>query len=247
MNNKRWEIAQKYEKEYWERGADKFASGAEKESGWHSWYAWKVSKFEEELSKTKYEINRSNCKVLEIGSGPIGMVACLKWGERYAIDPLAEFYKEKQSLVKLRDSNVKYLAGTGEKIPFDDGFFNIVIIDNVLDHVSAPDHVLKEIYRVLSKNGLLYIIVNIHTYWGYLLHSLLAKLNIDKGHPYSFTAEKIRDFLNTHQLIVNSESVNNYYEARQRDRESNSFKDKIKGYTGLSEFVYSAVCLKKVE
>lgn len=245
MNSKRWEIAQKYEKEYWEKGADKFTSGVQKESDWHSWYAWKVSRFEEELSKTKRKIDHSNCKVLEIGSGPIGMVACLKWGERYAIDPLAEFYKEKQSLVKLRDSNVQYLAGAGEKIPFEDGFFNIVIIDNVLDHVSSPDLVLKEIYRVLSKNGILYIIVNIHTYWGYLLHSLLAKLNIDKGHPYSFTTEKIRDFLNTHQLIVNSELVNDYYEARQRDRESNSFKDKIKGYIGLSEFIYSAIYLKK--
>lgn len=244
MNSKRWEIAQKYEKEYWEKGVDKFASRTQKESDWYAWYAWKVSKFEEELSKTKHTIDRSNCKVLEIGSGPIGMVACLKWGERYAIDPLAEFYKEKQSLVKLRDSKVQYLAGTGEKIPFDDGFFNIVIIDNVLDHVSKPDLVLKEIYRVLSKNGILYIIVNIHTYRGYLLHSLLAKLNIDKGHPYSFTAEKIRDFLNKHQLIVNSESVNDYYEAREADRGSQSLKAKIKGYTGLSEFIYSAICLK---
>lgn len=245
MNSKRWEIAQKYEKEYWEKGADKFTSGVQKESDWHEWYAWKVSRFEEELSKTKLEIDRNNSRVLEIGSGPIGMAACLKWGERYAIDPLAEFYKEKQSLAKLRDSKVQYLAGAGEKIPFDDSFFNIVIMDNVLDHVSEPDLVLKEIYRVLSRNGILYIIVNIHTYWGYLLHSLLAKLNIDKGHPYSYTAEKIRDFLNTHQLIVNSELVNDYYEARQRDRESNSFKDRIKGYTGLSEFIYSAICFKK--
>lgn len=245
MNNKRWEIAQKYEKEYWEKGADKFASGAEKQSDWHSWYAWKVSKFEEGLSKYKHEIDLNSCRVLEIGSGPIGMVTYLKWGERYAIDPLAEFYKEKQSLVKLRDLKVQYLAGTGEKIPFDDGFFNIVIIDNVLDHVSKPDLVLKEIYRVLSKNGILYIIVNIHTYRGYLLHSLLAKLNIDKGHPYSYTADKIRDFLNIHQLIVNSESVNDYYEAREADRRSESLKAKIKGYTGLSEFIYSAICLKK--
>lgn len=245
MNSKRWEIAQRYEKEFWKEGSDKFASNAEEQSNWHTWYAWKVSKFEEELSKSKHEIDRNNCRVLEIGSGPIGLVTYLKWGERYAIDPLGDFYKENQSLSKLRNSKVHYLTGTGENIPFTDDFFNIVIMDNVLDHVLAPDLVLKDVYRVLSKNGLFYIMVNIHTKWGYLFHSILARLNIDKGHPHTYTAHKIRNFLNAHQLVVNSELIHDYYEARQKDRESNSFKEKIKGYTGISEFIYSAICLKK--
>lgn len=245
MNTKRWEMAQKYEKEYWKDGSERFASNAEGQSNWHAWYAWKVSKFEEELSKSKHKIDWNNCKVLEVGSGPIGLVTYLKWGERYAIDPLGDFYKENQSLVKLRDARVQYLTGTGEKIRFNDEFFNVVIMDNVLDHVLAPDLVLKEVYRVLLRGGIFYFMVNIHTYWGYLLHSLLANMNIDKGHPHSYTAGKIRNFLNLHQLVVDSELINDYYEARQRDRVSNAIKDKIKGYTGLSEFIYSALCVKQ--
>lgn len=237
--SKRWNVAQSYEKEYWKSIANKIAVNSEINL---SWYNWKASELEKKLNLIKLGFQKDSCRVLEIGSGPVGIISYLGWGERIALDPLANFYAKNSDLVKLRDTNVNYIAGTGEQIPFPGGYFSFVIIDNVLDHVKAPDMVLDEINRVLSDNGILYLELNIHTYWGCILHSIMAKLNIDRGHPHSYTANKIRCSLGKHKFSVLSEAVNDYHEARQLDRNSSSLKSQIKGYTGLSEFIYSALC-----
>ena len=240
--SKRWNIAQSYEQGYWKRIADRIASDAGNQL---TWYEWKASQFEQKLSIVANKVNKKNCRILEIGSGPIGIVTYLEWGERYALDPLGDFYGAHPELVALRNKNVHYLTGKGEEISFPDKYFSVVIIDNVLDHVSEPFTVLKEIRRVLANDGVLYIELNIHTFWGYLLHTLLAKLKIDKGHPYSFTSSKIRQCLNEYGFGVMKEFINDYYEASKADRESDSVKSKLKGYSGLSEFIYCAVSSKQ--
>lgn len=241
VTKERWRYAQEYERSFWKNAADQMAAGS---AGQLDWYAWKASEMEKRLASHFGEKKENSIKVLEIGSGPIGIVSFLKWGERYTIDPLEDFYSSNAALSKLRDPAVNYGQGTGEKIPFQDNSFSLVILDNVLDHVHEASGVLKEIYRVLSGEGKLYLAVNIHTNWGGALHSLLSKLKIDKGHPYTFTEESIREFIRKNRFEVLSEAINDYYEARQKDRMSSSLKDKIKGYTGLSEFVYYAICSK---
>lgn len=236
-------MAQSYEKEYWKQIADKIASDVGNQL---TWYDWKASEFEKKVANVRTDFNTKDCRILEVGSGPIGIVSYLRWGERYAIDPLSDFYKENPSLVALRNESVNYITGKGEEIPFPDGHFSIVIIDNVLDHVSVPGAVLREVRRVLADNGLLYIELNIRTFWGYLIHSALSRLSIDKGHPYSFTSSKIRHFLEDHQFTIKWEFVNDYFEARHADRDSVSVKARVKGYSGLSEFIYCAVCSKNM-
>ena len=94
--------------------------------------------------------------------------------ERYAIDPLEHFYATRPTLVALRRPGVTYLDGTGERLPFDDATFSLVIIDNVIDHTYAPERILREIQRILQPDGHLYLSVNVHTRWGALLHTVLA-------------------------------------------------------------------------
>lgn len=239
---RRWETAQTYEKRYWKQIADKIAADAENQL---TWYGWKAGELEKKLANVSLYFDRESCRVLEVGSGPIGIVGYLKWGEKYAIDPLNDYYMENPSLVALRTNSVSYITGKGEDLPFPDGHFQIAIIDNVLDHVLTPDSVLNEIHRVLSPEGTLYIELNIHTYWGYLLHSALAKLRIDKGHPYSFTDRKINELLRYHGFDINLEVMNDYFQARQEDMTSSSLKRKLKGYIGLTEFIYHAICNKR--
>jgi ubiquinone/menaquinone biosynthesis C-methylase UbiE len=235
----RWSAAQTYEKAYWEGIARQIAADSEKQL---TWYAWKAGEFERKLSASGCVVDRDKSRILEVGSGPVGIVSYLTWGERYALDPLSEFYSRNAELAAQRSSGVSYLSGGGEQIAFPDRTFDIVIIDNVLDHVWAPGKVVEEIRRVLTPQGVLYLELNIHTDWGRLLHSMLAKLRIDKGHPHSFTAERIREFLNQHGFLVAWETVNDYFEARQADRRAPGLKSRVKGYSGLSEFIYSAVC-----
>lgn len=238
---KRWQRAQEYEINFWKKVAEKVAADAGSQL---TWYAWKASEMEKRIAGYLNEEKKKSAKVVEIGSGPIGIVSFLKWGKRYTIDPLEDFYKSNPVLSKLRDHAVYYGQGTGEKLPFGNNNFSLVILDNVLDHVNEAGGVLKEIHRILANDGLLYLAVNVHTEWGAFLHSILSKLMIDKGHPYSFTVKSIRNFIQKNQFTVRLESINDYYHARKQDRNSSSLKDKIKGYTGLSEFIYYCVCYK---
>ncbi|MBI5180246.1 MAG: class I SAM-dependent methyltransferase [Nitrospirae bacterium] len=243
VTRQRWQYAQKYEKLYWREVAERLVTGS---SGQLSWYAWKAGEMEKRLVAHLNEQKKKSAKILEIGSGPIGIVSFLKWGKRYTIDPLEDFYKSNPALSKLRDPAVNYGQGTGEKLPFENNNFSLVILDNVLDHVNEASGVLREINRVLANDGLLYLAVNVHTKWGGFFHSILSKLRIDKGHPYTFTVESIRSFVHAHQFNIQSKSINDYYQAREQDIKSHSFKNKVKGYIGLSEFIYYAVCSKKI-
>lgn len=43
--------------------------------------------------------------------------------------------------------------GFGENLPFEDNMFDIVIMDNVAEHLVNPDKVFSEIFRVLKSGG----------------------------------------------------------------------------------------------
>ncbi len=45
-------------------------------------------------------------------------------------------------------------VGTGDKIPYNDNQFDVVISNNVLEHLAEPDVVFREAWRVLKPGGL---------------------------------------------------------------------------------------------
>ena len=241
MKTRRWHKAQEYERSYWVNTAEKIVEGS---TGQLGWYEWKFNEMEKRLLLHIPTERYNLFNILEIGCGPIGIISFINRGSRYGLDPLEEFYKSNKTLTKLRDPRVQYLVGTGERIPFEDDFFDLVITDNVLDHVSNTNAVMEEIIRVLKPGGFLYLIVNLRTWSGTQFHKLLSRLLIDKGHPQSFDVAAIRNLIGRFQLSVLSESVSDSREARLRDMRSPLIKDNIKGYTGLSEFLYYAVCQK---
>jgi SAM-dependent methyltransferase len=236
----RWFKAQAYEKAYWQRLSENIEAGIR---GRLDWYAWRADELEKRLDMI-HVANRSG-KVLEIGSGPIGIVNFLGWGDRYALDPLECFYSTRPTLIGLRNPDVRYQAGTGEDLSFDDESCSLVIIDNVLDHTYQPGRILTQVARILRPDGHLYLAVNVHTPWGALLHTGLAVLQIDKGHPYTFTSGRLRRFVNAHGFDVVQEQTEDYEAAKRENRQSGALTDRIKGYSGLSEFSHSMVCRKK--
>ena len=235
----RWQKAQEYERMFWQRAADRISNNSAAQL---SWYSWKTGEMEKRLNGHIDESKKQKIKVLELGCGPIGIISYLKWGKRYAVDPLENFYASNEVLTKLRDPEVVYMKGTGEELPFEDEQFGLAILDNVIDHVHAADRVLQEVRRVLCKDGKLYLAVNIHTTWGGILHAILSKARIDKGHPYTFTHSSIRNFIMKQGFVILSESLADYKEARLQDINSGSLPRKLKAYLGLSEFVYYSVC-----
>ena len=241
---RRWLKAQEYEQSFWTSLARRIEADARHQL---DWYQWKASELDKRLEKHVDPDQRDLGRVLEIGSGPIGIVNCLEWGQRFAIDPLEDFYEQSPTLTKLRKPGVAYLKGTGENLPYPESFFSVVIIDNVIDHTHSPEKVLDEIYRVLKKNGLLYLAVNIRTAWGAMIHRVLAALYVDKGHPHTITKEAIRELLMANHFEIFTEEFEDYHDLKKKNCRSTDLKAKIKGYLGISEFEYHVVCQKGYE
>ena len=78
---------------------------------------------------------------MEIGSGPKGIINHINKSERYALDPLTDYYKNTFKL----SEEIKWLKGIGEDIPFKNDYFDAVISTNTLDHTFNPQKVLEEI------------------------------------------------------------------------------------------------------
>ena len=51
------------------------------------------------------------------------------------------------------DSGVEYLYGDGRMLPFDDGVFDYVVLNQVIEHVDGRESLFREVKRVLKTGG----------------------------------------------------------------------------------------------
>ena len=63
--------------------------------------------------------------------------------------------------IEFVESDVAFMPRTqlvcdGHDLPFPDGYFHGVVVQQVLEHVADPPRCVEEIYRVLQDNGLVY-------------------------------------------------------------------------------------------
>ena len=100
-----------------------------------------------------------DARVLEVGSGAHGLIFFFDAAERVGVDPLADQYRE---LFPVWQARVPTIAAFGERLPFEDSRFDLVLSDNVVDHAENPRRIIEEMARVLKPGGLLYFTVNIH-------------------------------------------------------------------------------------
>ena len=123
--------------------------------------------------KEYYGSDLKRKKVLEIGSGyGTFLIGARLWEkmDAFGVEP-ALFQCDNLKLPKrvLRAGGVEeniYFGATGEQLPFRKCFFDIIYSNNALEHVSDPQKVLNEAFRVLKPGGKMVIIVpNYFTFW----------------------------------------------------------------------------------
>jgi len=238
ISRARWLKAQEHEQAFWRRLGSRIADGTEHGLDWYRWRAAQLTTWLDPTASMKAG------RVLEIGSGPIGIVSFLGWGHCTAVDPLEPFYSQEPDLIALRNPEVEYLAGTGEQLPIPDGSVALVIIDNVIDHTYSPGRILEGIRRVLQKDGIVYLCVNVHTQWGAWLHDVLATFRIDKRHPFTFTRRTLVSLLERHGFGVLRDRIEDYDEVKEANRQSARVTDWIKSRTGLSEIRYEVLTMR---
>jgi len=97
--------------------------------------------------------------VLDLGSGAgtDSLVAALMVGELGSvtgIDMTPEMVAKAQSgAAELRVSNVTFVEGEAEELPFGDASFDVLISNGVIDLIPDKDAVFSSIYRVLVPGG----------------------------------------------------------------------------------------------
>ena len=100
-----------------------------------------------------------DARVLEVGSGAHGLVFFFGTTRGVGVDPLASDYA---ALFPAWQRRAQTLAAAGERLPFADASFDVVLCDNVVDHAEEPTRIARELARVLAPGGLLYFTVNFH-------------------------------------------------------------------------------------
>lgn len=101
----------------------------------------------------------SHSRVVEVGSGAHGLIFYFGTDVAVGVDPLALEYSK---LFPEWQGRVLTVAAAGERLPFDDESFDVVLCDNVVDHAESPESIVAELVRILKRGGLLYFTVNVH-------------------------------------------------------------------------------------
>lgn len=126
-------------------------------------------------------------RILDVGCG-ISTVLHYLPGRRYGIDPLAERYKSIYEYPK----EIEIRSGYGEAIPFTDGYFDIVISSNCIDHTENPVKTMGEMRRVLKPGG--HVLLTCEVF-----NASLGERNA--GHPHSLTLHELETLTNGFETV----------------------------------------------
>ena len=98
---------------------------------------------------------RGEGRVLDIGCGGGSYLYRLKsWGwDAYGVEPGAAGAAQARSL------GIHVHQGRLEEAAFPDSFFDVVRLNHVLEHLTAPRGTLREIKRIVKPDGLVYVTV----------------------------------------------------------------------------------------
>ncbi len=103
----------------------------------------------------------SGKRVLDIGAGGGGKTVfyALNGAERVVgIDIEEGFVKESEAFAKkMHANNVEFIVADAGKMPFKNEAFDVCVMNDVFEHLSEPEKVLKETFRVLKKGGKVFI------------------------------------------------------------------------------------------
>jgi len=131
--------------------------------------------------------------VLEVGSGPFGLLACCPHGAGVAVDPLmpsfVPYMREQWQPSPVR------IAALGEELPVRDGAFDAAAAINCLDHTLEPDRILTSVVRALKPGGYFFLMNNVKSGAGVVLTGIGEKFGIKRltevFHPHAFSQRSL--------------------------------------------------------
>lgn len=95
--------------------------------------------------------------ILEIGCGPRPVTLKKLIDQGYnvlGVEPIRSFVESAGEYI---GDSERVIQGEAESLPLPDQSFNVVVFEEVLEHVDSPRKSLEEIWRVLNPGGILYL------------------------------------------------------------------------------------------
>lgn len=149
-----------------------------------------------------------NAKVMELGCGAGQFIREIK-----ALRPTLACYGSDISdhainLAKQANDGVSYDLSAEKKLPYEDNFFDAVLIFDVLEHVTDPGAILAEVHRTLKSGGVFYSFVPCEGD-ALSLWNLLRKFNIGTdltklyaGHINRFSRKELVKLVTSYGFTV---------------------------------------------
>lgn len=112
------------------------------------------------LAKYAPGFRLEGARVLDIGCGDAGVLIAMaeRGAEAAGIELDAESLERGRLRTEEHAVQADLRSGVAEALPWGDAAFDLVILDNVLEHVTDRLKTLTEINRVLKPGGLLYMV-----------------------------------------------------------------------------------------
>ncbi len=156
-------------------------------------------------------------KYLDIGSGnglfaiTLGKILKLEKNDIYGVD-YADFSNQGNWMrEKYIDKFIFKELEKDKPFPFEDNTFDLITMKMVLHHVMNTDFTLKEITRILKKNGILIIIEHdAYTYADYMINDIEHGLYINVF-KINTNDENYLNLKSLKKKEINSVEINKYY------------------------------------
>lgn len=160
-------------------------------------------------------------RFLDVGCGGMGLgiIWLINADKKYGLDPLPVLPPESgcpamDRFVRDVQSAATYVKQPAESLPFEDGHFDFIVCNNVLDHVSDPNAILSEIRRCLAPTALFGFAVDTHSIKGFIGKKLLRRFRPGYGslvgHPYEWTEPQMTAFLLAHGFTIESHQLRSF-------------------------------------
>jgi ubiquinone/menaquinone biosynthesis C-methylase UbiE len=197
-------------------------------------------------------IRKDNLKILDVGCGwgemQLEFQEWNKTGELFGIEPDDELYDISSKI------NPKIKHAFAEQIPFETGEFDLIIFNDVIEHVNSHYESLKEILRVTNKKeGYIYISFPNYRYpaeghykvsmlpYSCILPKWIYKLNlkINGRNPLFFDkyVNPICDYQFFRLLNEITKESNIKYEFISLSSDTKTLKERIFGYANIKGII----------
>jgi ubiquinone/menaquinone biosynthesis C-methylase UbiE len=169
--------------------------------------------FSSEISK----LNKHKLKILDVGcsTGALtnGLKTLLPDNYYYGSD----ISKSSINIAKIRYPEILFRVSDAQKLSYKSNSFDVVIIHSVLDHLPKPENALKEVRRILKKDGLFLSMTPIEAE-PTTIHGILNKYRYFRnhrinycGHLQAFTEKELIKLIKSRGFKMKRKYYSAYY------------------------------------